>query len=305
MEPVRRKIVTSGQKIEVGFEDLESLIKSHIDMGMNSITLTGGEPTLRPDFWRLLEIVSAADLAVTVQTNGRLLALETARQHLAALSRRDILFVVALHGPDAKIHDFITRAPGSFEDTVNGLRNLMQLGHHVCGKLVISSYNLDHTYLTLDLMGRLGLEEVLVAFPHADGFSLPELRDVLPRYDKVREILADLVGRPSPVKRLDWEAIPFCVFPTTDFFPFSVDVNYLRQKLANETTIIEMSMTGQSLDWDVSRRKIKIKPPQCRTCLMDLVCEGVWAEYLDLYDVEDLLPIEDSSVVEAFLEKLS
>jgi MoaA/NifB/PqqE/SkfB family radical SAM enzyme len=47
------------------------------------------------------------------------------KAELTALSRRDIVFAVALHAPEAEIHDRITRAPGSFAETVEGINNLV------------------------------------------------------------------------------------------------------------------------------------------------------------------------------------
>jgi len=304
MEPVRRRLLAEDQPADTEFSVLKALIEDGLGRGMKSITLTGGEPTLRADFWRLLRAAVAAGLAVTVQTNGRLLAGRKAEAELTALSRRDIVFVVALHGPEAEIHDRITRAPGSFAETVEGLHNLVNLGFPVCGKLVLSNYNLAVMPATLGFMHRLGLKEVLVAFPHAEDFSLTELRDVLPSYAEVKKVLIEINSGLWSLELLKWESIPFCVFPTPEFFSQSIDLDYLRQRLKNEATSIEMTMTGQRLDWTESRQTVKGKSHQCRSCLLDLVCEGVWEEYLDLYGDRDFVPVSNQEVVASFLEKL-
>jgi len=304
MEPVRRRLLAEDQQADAEFSTLEALIGDGLKRGIKSITLTGGEPTLRADFWRLLQTAAAAGLAVTVQTNGRLLAGRTAEAELTALSRRDIVFVVALHGPEAEIHDRITRTSGSFAETVEGINILVNQGFPVCGKLVLSNYNLAAMPATLDLMRRLGLQEALVAFPHAEDFPLQELRDVLPSFAEVKKVLLEIGGGPWPLECLKWESIPFCVFPALEFLPHSIDLDYLRQRLKNEASTIEMSMTGQRLDWSESRRAIKSKSPRCGNCLLDLVCEGVWSEYLDLHDDGDFTPVTDQEVVNRFLDEL-
>jgi len=302
MEPTRRNLLASGQGVDTAWADLEALFNKWRADGLTSLTLTGGEPTLREDFWRILDLAAATGAAVGVQTNGRRLA--EAKEKLAALKGKNVFFVVALHGPEAGIHDRITQAPGSFAETVEGLGNLVSLGFPVCGKLVLSNHNLAALPATLDFMRRLGLKEALVAFPHAEDFTLPELRDVLPRYAEVKKVLLEIKRDHWPLEVLKWESIPFCVFPAPEFFPQSIDLDYMRQRLKNENTTIEMTMTGERLDWNESRRSIKSKSPRCRGCLLDLVCEGVWSEYLDLYGDDDFAPVTDQEVVSRFLERL-
>ena len=72
--------------------------------------LTGGEPTIRKDLPVLVKAATSLGLAVGLQTNGRMLAYPEVRGRTSGLSIR---FVIALHGPDAFVHDAVTRAPGS------------------------------------------------------------------------------------------------------------------------------------------------------------------------------------------------
>jgi cyclic pyranopterin phosphate synthase len=71
------------------FEEIAELVKSFSDVGVNHVRLTGGEPLLRHDLHRLVEILvkNAAidDLAIT--TNGVLLAEQAAKLRAAGLHR--------------------------------------------------------------------------------------------------------------------------------------------------------------------------------------------------------------------------
>lgn len=53
------------RKRMLSFEQITRLLRDLDDMGTFEITLTGGEPTIRKDFWRLLETVSALRFATT------------------------------------------------------------------------------------------------------------------------------------------------------------------------------------------------------------------------------------------------
>jgi GTP 3',8-cyclase len=71
------------------FEEIAQLVKSFSDLGVTHVRLTGGEPLLRHDLYRLVEILSenAAinDLAIT--TNGVLLADQAPQLRAAGLHR--------------------------------------------------------------------------------------------------------------------------------------------------------------------------------------------------------------------------
>jgi MoaA/NifB/PqqE/SkfB family radical SAM enzyme len=304
MEPVRLDLSARGRTLDTPEKNIHALLSDLPAKGVTSVTLTGGEPTLRQDFFDILKQTMDTKLDVTVQTNGRCLAAPKAREHLAALPGRDVLFVVALHGQEASLHDAVTRVPGSFGETSAALSALVELGFPVCGKLVLSRLNLEAVVPTLELMKRLGIGEAVVAYPHAEEFSPAALEKVLPSYAELRNVLSALPAPPAPLKRIIWETIPFCVFPDQRYYRFSQDLAFLQDRLRKEKVIIEMSMTRQVIEWEESRKAGKGKPDQCRSCLMDRVCEGIWAESLAFHGGGDLAPITDRERVRSFLECL-
>lgn len=92
------------------------------------ILFTGGEPTLHPDFFRLMDEFRKALPAMPfcLLTNGRALAYpEVARKTLSILGQ-PLCVAVPVHGRDARSHDSITRAPGSFGQTMKGIKNLFR-----------------------------------------------------------------------------------------------------------------------------------------------------------------------------------
>jgi cyclic pyranopterin phosphate synthase len=70
----------------LSFEEMTRLTRIFVDLGVRKVRLTGGEPTLRRDFERLVEMLAGIegleDIAMT--TNGSLLTLERARALKAA-----------------------------------------------------------------------------------------------------------------------------------------------------------------------------------------------------------------------------
>lgn len=304
MEPIRKNLVQRQHLVDSSFENIESIIDTLKPRNVTSITLTGGEPTLRPDFFALLEKLHGLDLELTIQTNGRILGKEKAVERLRGLAGDKILFVIALHGADASVHDKITRVKGSFAETVQGIKNLRDLGFKVCGKMVLSHLNVNVIAETLDFMSDLIMDEAVVAFPHAEDFTPRTLKKVVPSYSRIKESLANITFSKPFHHQVFWETIPFCQFPDPVFYARSMDLCYLGENLQNHDTVIEMSMLGEKIDWQKSRRHIKAKAKNCSGCIMDKVCEGVWKEYFSLYDDEDFHPIRDISALQLLWERL-
>jgi len=89
---------------------------------------TGGEPTMNPEFFRLLGEyrTSFPLMPFTLLTNGRSFCMESFAKNTLRVGGSPFEVCVPVHGPDATTHDSVTRAPGSFDETVKGLDHLLK-----------------------------------------------------------------------------------------------------------------------------------------------------------------------------------
>lgn len=89
---------------------------------------TGGEPTLHPKFFRLLGAYreNFPSFAMTLLTNGRTFCDEGFARDTLRVGGVPFDLCIPIHGPDAKTHDSVTRSPGSFAETVAGLKHLLK-----------------------------------------------------------------------------------------------------------------------------------------------------------------------------------
>lgn len=88
------------------------------------VNIGGGEPTVRPDFWELLDYAISHDVGVKFSTNG--IKLDRARAvQLAATDYVDVQ--VSLDGATAEVNDQL-RGHGSYATAVNALTNLAEAG---------------------------------------------------------------------------------------------------------------------------------------------------------------------------------
>ena len=107
------------------------------------VAFVGGEPTLRGDLGSLVSLAKARGArSVLVQTNARALARGDLAQQLrdSGVDRLD----VSLHGSTAAMHDYHTQYPGSFADTVRGIRRAKASGLEFALTTVVTRSNFRH-----------------------------------------------------------------------------------------------------------------------------------------------------------------
>jgi mycofactocin radical SAM maturase len=88
------------------------------------VNIGGGEPTVRPDFWALLDYATSHDVGVKFSTNGVKITPAIARQ-LAASDYVDVQ--ISLDGATAQVNDAV-RGPGSYGTALRAMRNLADAG---------------------------------------------------------------------------------------------------------------------------------------------------------------------------------
>lgn len=109
---------------ELSTQECEAVIDELQRMGVFYINIGGGEPTVRPDFWHLIDYSVSHNVGVKFSTNGILLDKNRARQ-LAASDYVDVQ--VSLDGATAEVNDRI-RGKGSYATAIRALENLADAG---------------------------------------------------------------------------------------------------------------------------------------------------------------------------------
>ncbi|NQT12516.1 MAG: radical SAM protein, partial [Planctomycetes bacterium] len=108
---------------ELSTEEIKGIVDEARGMGCRKWSISGGEPMLRPDFAELFDYITRKSQSYSINTNGTRITAE-----IAQLLRRKGSKMVALYGATAKVHDHITRTPGSFEAAMQGFARLKEAG---------------------------------------------------------------------------------------------------------------------------------------------------------------------------------
>jgi len=134
--------------------------------------LTGGEPTLHPEFSRIVAHIRELGTSLTVFTNGRW---PDPERVLDALARTTNLvgLLVSLHGAHAASHETFTDVPGSFDETIANIRRAVAAGISVTLSAVLHRGNLDELTEIVALAEALGTDHVV--FNRYLGPPVPEI----------------------------------------------------------------------------------------------------------------------------------
>jgi MoaA/NifB/PqqE/SkfB family radical SAM enzyme len=259
-----------------------------------SIVLTGGEPTIRPDF---LEIVKYAKKlgfgTIQIQTNGRMFAYREFCEKTINAGANE--FSPALHGHIAELHDYLTAAKGSFEQTTKGIQNLKELGQKVVTNTVVTKSNYRNLPEIAKLLNSLGVDQYQFAFVHPTGSAFSNFESIVPRMTLIEPyIKKGLDVGIENKKTVMTEAIPYCFMKGYE--------NYIAEKIIPDTKIFDYQKIVEDFT-ETRRAEGKAKGPNCQNCSYDELCEGPWREYPEKLGWDEFIPIKADTGQGGFLIK--
>ena len=181
-------------------ERLAKIIKER-SCDYEEIEFTGGEPTIREDFYRLVELASDNYKHVAVSSNLRLFSYPEHAKRAAESGLK--LATTSLHGTE-EIHNAITRTPNSFEQTIKGIKNILQRRNnsHVIGlRLVLLRQNYKELEKISKFIhsefGRLfrGHDKIAYIFPEYEGRAKKNIDKVGIRYSEVKPYMENVLRK--------------------------------------------------------------------------------------------------------------
>src|SRR5213594_1430176 len=141
----------TGQKELTTAEILDALQKL-ADFNILYLTLTGGEPLVRRDFFDIARAARGLGFALRIYSNAFLID-EAMAKRIKEVAN-PIEMEISIHGAKAETHEKLTCVPGSFQRVVNAVRHLRAEGIKVNLKCPITRDNQEEV---LDLY-RLSVE---------------------------------------------------------------------------------------------------------------------------------------------------
>lgn len=182
-------------KGEMSTEEIKDVIRQLADCGTFFLTISGGEPFLRRDCFEILEFARSLRFSVKLKTNAVMIG----AQHAARLRQMGIESVqISLYSHRPEVHDAITKLPGSFRRTTDGIRRLKASGVKVSIANVLMKHNNRDAMGVKRLAEELGvgfsIDPTITPMLNGDrsilshGISESELEEILHRAEFVGNV---------------------------------------------------------------------------------------------------------------------
>ncbi|MCR4991214.1 MAG: radical SAM protein [Lachnospiraceae bacterium] len=172
-----------SEESELSTDDWKKIMDKLKEIGVPQITFTGGEPTMRDD---LIELMEYGQWFVTrLNTNG----LKLTKEYCHSLKAASLDSVqITFYSSDKEIHNKLVGADG-YENTVNGIKNALELGMSVSVNTPLCTLNEDYVS-TLRFLHELGVTYVTCSGLITTGNAVKEeSADLQLSKEKISDIL--------------------------------------------------------------------------------------------------------------------
>lgn len=240
---------------------------NEIDKADSTILITGGEPTIRKDLFDILDYINMKypDKQIKIITNARMFNYPEFAAKMKKV--RNLQLITELYGSTPELHDRITRAKGSYHQSYNGIKNMLEHGFNVELRVVISRLNYRDIVKLVKLYEKeFGKAYKIVLFP------------------------IDIIGNA-------FKNMPDCVLKYKDFIPFVEEASELSDKIELfhiPYCVINKKYWRLIKGQTVPERRLMLKEI-CGGCDFEEECPRVWRTYAKMIGTDELKKIEDGS----------
>ena len=168
--------------------DMRPLLAHVLDqVDCEIVTLTGGEPLLRPDLAEIVSFLASRGVAINLISNGHLLS-----DSLVAdlIGRGVTLFELPLLSFRRERHDWLSGASGAFDAVLAALAHIRYHGGQAVAVFVATKHNITDIGETLKLAFAFGVRGVMINRFNPGGRGAGQIEELLPTVAEMREALA-------------------------------------------------------------------------------------------------------------------
>jgi len=275
------------------FEEIIFEISSAKRRGTDYLEIIGGEATIRPD---IVDIISFAKNqgfgTIMMATNGRAFAYKSLAEKILTAGLNSLVF--SIHGPSAEIHDYLTQTPGSFDQLVEGIKNVIsivaekKLSLHLGSNTCIVKHNYKYLPEIGELIRSFGIDnsEFIFVDPN-EGGAANDFLSLVPKISEAAPYMRELLDIGKRDKCSHWHAryVPLCYFPN--------HLDQISEIFENQVFHTEhIAQDFKNFNAQEGRRNVgRLKTEKCRNCRFFDKCEGIWRGYIGRYGDSELTPV--------------
>ena len=260
---------------DYSFDALKERIEK-IKLIDDKIILTGGEPTIHPEFFRLLSFVRKKfpKTVIELDTNGRRFSYSSFTKKVLLFNKINVY--TSLHGFDTKTHDAVTRTPGSFLQTVKGIKNILKYKDLGLNEIELRIIVTKLTYKYIEKILKFIKESfpevnrIVIIFMEMEGQAGDNFKIVGLTHTQFQKFIPKIAKWIPRFKEFRFYHFPLCVIDQ------SLWKHVWRTLPDYEVTFL----------------------PKCKNCLYKKYCLGIHKEYVKKIGTKEFRPIKKKYLIE-------
>jgi radical SAM protein with 4Fe4S-binding SPASM domain len=258
-------------------EEWEGLI-ARLAAHVKWLKVSGGEPTLHPEFPEIVSFIHDLGFPFRLLTNGRWPEAERVLALLRPMAPT-ITLLVSLHGPDAPSHEAFAGVPGSFAEAAANIRRAAEVGLRASTSTVLTRHNWNRVEEMVAFARSLGADHAV--FNRYIGRPLPALEATPAQVAQAVRRVEALIAAGEPVR---WGTpVPLCASPRATGGclagkAFATVDPWGNLRPCNHAPYVVGNVLAQPFDevWRSPRMEAwrAMVPPECAGCAVDEICHG-------------------------------
>jgi len=253
-------------------EEIKERILQAKEAGASALEFTGGEPTIRKDFFRLLDFAGEQGFKpIIISTNGRMFSEKGFAEKTVGSGTKEFIFNIVSHRQET--HDYLTQVQGSFRQTVKGVKNLGELGAKQRGNLLVCRQNYKSLPETVEFFAGLGFTGISIIYPHFRGNAKEHEKEIAVKMSRAAPHIIEALNRGRGRTEMAVCNIAPCFLKGYEKF-------VRMEPAASEATLFMKKIV-----------KEKTRVPACGKCKYSAKCGGIDRNYLKLFGAREVKPV--------------
>ena len=145
---------------EPSWDQLMIMLEAFSRCGIRSVSLTGGEPMVRKDFWQLVDAIQEKDIIIdTLFSNGQLIT----EAFLDQLDKRHIRPVFQFSFDGVGYHDWMRGIAGAEKTVIDAIGRCRSRGYPLSVSMVLFKENAGSIRESVNLLASLGVQQLKIS----------------------------------------------------------------------------------------------------------------------------------------------
>lgn len=268
----------------ISFAEIKKKLIAKRKKGFDFVNFTGGEPTLHPNFIKIIKFAKRIGYRIYIGTNGTMLA----RQDFCAKTAPFLDEIsLSIHGHNCRIHDELVKRKGAFDDIKKAIKNLEDIKFmNKFANIVITRQNFSHVEKVLFFLIKNNFKQILISNMAPEGKGLRNFKKLEVKISDWRKKIPKLkkISEKSNIP-IHFFGLPICALNgatllSNDMFWDARTTIERSKNTKNNVSLIEVESTIPNRN----RQKII----NCQKCLYNRLCFGIFKEYTRTFGEKEI-----------------